>query len=309
MQSATPQGLFGILFRHVGWRTFLSEYWAQKPLHVQDCRELTGVLPGLSDFPALVAGSLNAERWEQMSADIHCSFVDQNSTVRSMRVPGGQWAHAYNAGLSLCFGGVDRWHAKLRELVDDCRRSTPHTGEIYVTAYCTPKRSGGPMHFDSQHVFFLQVAGEKHWRISQAPAAVDPLRNVTASAFPSGKARLKEWGVEARHPDACEMADVVLREGEALYLPPGTWHEPRTKDSASLHYSLTLTPVSFGTMIAPQLLKYLSEHPAWRTDLRYLEGEGAMEEFLTERLEEMRALLERLMAPELIDMWSRPTQK
>ena len=308
MQSATPQGLFGIIFRRVGWTTFLSEYWAQRPLHVQDCRDLTGVLPGFSDFPALVAGSLNAEVWDQRFSEVQCSFVDQSSTARSMKVPSGQWADAYNAGLSLCFGGVDRWHARLRELVEDCKRSSSRPGEIYVTAYCAPKWSGGPMHFDNQHVFFLQAAGEKHWRISKAPAARDPLQNMSASALPLGKPRLKGWGVDVRHPEACEMEDLVLREGEVLYLPPGTWHEPRTKDSASLHYTLTLTPVSFGTMIGPQLLKYISEHPAWRADLRYNEGEEAAEQFVAERLAEMRALFEKLMAPQLIDPWSRPLQ-
>jgi len=299
MQSATPQGLFGCLFRQVSWHAFSREYWAKRPLHIQDCRELTGALPGMQDFPALVAGVLNADRWDQSSSELQCSFLDASSAVRTMKVPAGQWAHAYNAGLSLCFGAVHRWHPRLGELIDECQRLSRRSEPVFVSAYLTPKRSGGPMHFDSQHVFFLQVAGQKHWRISKAPAAVGPMRNVMASEFSPGETRMTVLGVEVRHPDSCEMEDIVLREGDALYLPPGTWHAARTLEAASLHYTLSLLPVSFATIMSQQLHELTAEHPAWRMDLRYVDPEGDLAQLLAARLEEMRALLEKVTAAKL----------
>lgn len=301
MQFGTPQGRFGILFGQVDWQVFLREFWARRPLHIRDCRALTGTLPGLSEFPALLAGSLSADGWDQSHSEIQASHIDETSRVRHMMLPVGQWARAYNAGFSLCVNRIEHWHAGLQELVDDCKHSSRCAGEVGVSAYLTPKRSGGPMHFDSQHTFFLQVSGEKRWRISTAPAAVAPLQNTLASQLQHerGRKRLKSLGIAPRPPESCEMEELILREGEALYLPPGAWHEPRTSDSASLHYTLALHPVSFSSLFMPYLQKLLVEQTAWRTDLRYLDPESA-DRLITERLEETRALLKKVSAAELV---------
>lgn len=87
---------------------------------------------------------------------------------------------------------------------------------VQVNAYVTPPSSRGfSAHYDLHDVFVLQFAGEKRWIVHE-PVLEAPLRSQ-----PWGQRRA---AVEAAARDREPALNVVLRPGDALYLPRGWLH-------------------------------------------------------------------------------------
>jgi hypothetical protein len=100
---------------------------------------------------------------------------------------------------------------------------------VQINAYVTPPQAQGfSDHYDVHDVFVLQVAGEKRWFIRE-PVLRHPTRN-------------QPW---TDHRAAVEAAarqtpliDVVLRPGDALYLPAGFLHAAQALGETSAHLTV-----------------------------------------------------------------------
>src|SRR5262249_44843073 len=159
-------------------------YWAKQPLHIGGDPRRFENLPGLSRFPQLLVGRLTGNRWVPRDQKIaQGSFVDSGGKVREIPIPYSTVPEAYNAGLSLCFDYVDHEDAALPELVKSIQNHTDFPGAVGTTCYLTPPHAGSAMHFDCEHVFFCQVSGRKHWKISRRPAFEAPPVNLGYAYF------------------------------------------------------------------------------------------------------------------------------
>ena len=106
---------------------------------------------------------------------------------------------------------------------------------VCVNAYATGAGAvvSAPPHTDKQRVLVLHTAGAKRWRVFSPPpparSACDPLAR--------GKG---EDSLVMRELSELPLLDVVLRAGDALYVPAGFPHVTDTVDSteASLHLTL-----------------------------------------------------------------------
>ena len=100
---------------------------------------------------------------------------------------------------------------------------------VQVNAYVTPPASQGfAAHYDVHDVFVLQFAGEKRWIVHE-PVFDVPLRS-------------QDW---TRHRDDVlataerePALDIVLREGDALYLPRGWVHSAEAEEHVSGHLTV-----------------------------------------------------------------------
>ena len=284
---------------------FLSQYWERSPLHIRNTAQPHKFheLPAIGGLPQLLAGELRPDgRWAKRPVVVQASMLDADQRVRDLGVmPASSFEQLYNAGASLCFSPVDHAHPVLREWVAAVSGHTALAGNVGITCYLTPPRSGGPMHFDAQHVFFCQAEGEKHWRFGTRPAMAAPPFNIVANTLASSdlQAALASAGFEVRRPEDCELTEVVLEPGDVLYLPPGTWHEPRTRDHPSLHYTFTLTPLGFGELLFAILRTITATRTDWRRDLRFIDAASATDppRFFAERFAELQQEIAR-MSPE-----------
>jgi lysine-specific demethylase/histidyl-hydroxylase NO66 len=107
-----------------------------------------------------------------------------------------------------------------------------------INSYWTPANGQGfAPHYDDVDVFLLQLEGQKHWRIYQPPTEGDWLSRVSSEDY---------------KPDEIgkPVLDIVLKQGEMLYMPRGTVHqgdtthventlENGTKKSHSLHVTFS----------------------------------------------------------------------
>ena len=105
-----------------------------------------------------------------------------------------------------------------------------------VNAYVTPPSSRGfSAHYDIHDVFVLQVAGEKRWIVHE-PVHESPLRTQPWTQHRESVAR----AVAETEP----TLDVVLRPGDALYLPRGYLHAAEALGDVSSHLTVGIHVVT-----------------------------------------------------------------
>jgi ribosomal protein L16 Arg81 hydroxylase len=95
---------------------------------------------------------------------------------------------------------------------------------VHANVYCSPANTQGfQCHYDLHEVFVLQIDGTKRWRVYHP-----------TTEFP-----VDGWRPEdAPHESTEPYVDVVLRQGDVLYVPRGHWHYAIAEDSPSLHITV-----------------------------------------------------------------------
>ncbi len=100
---------------------------------------------------------------------------------------------------------------------------------VQVNAYVTPPASQGfAAHYDVHDVFVLQFAGEKRWVVRE------PVFDIPLRSQPWTQHRADILAAADREP----ALDVVLREGDALYLPRGWVHSAEAEEHVSGHLTV-----------------------------------------------------------------------
>ncbi len=111
----------------------------------------------------------------------------------------------------------------------------------------------GGIHWDTHSVFALQTAGKKRWRVFQ-PVVEQPESHHRSFFFDI--------------PEAEPILDVVLEEGDVLYLPRGFVHQVRSPpDSDSMHLAFGVYLPTWADLIDGVLKRAqleLSNRPSWR---------------------------------------------
>lgn len=294
---------FNDLLKPYSLNDFLADFWERRPVCLPceaDGATRFSDFPNLEQLPQLLAGNYIAGQWNGGPSHASASILDKNGVACGLgQVPRGMFEQLYNAGVSLCLGPMNYYNKNLKAFVDSVKKGTCITGDIGMTCYVTPPGSGSPMHFDCQNVFFCQVSGTKHWKYSVLPATEYPPVNLVPK-FPDFRptmAALNEVGINVAPPEECEFTEVTLHPGDVLYLPPGVWHEPRTSDDHSLHYTLTFVPFGFLHLLIPWMRLLMLKNPEWRKELRFLDTHadtGKLTTFLRSRIEELQASVREL---------------
>ena len=96
-------------------------------------------------------------------------------------------------------------------------------------SYWTPRGSQGfAPHYDDVDVFLLQLEGEKHWRLYPPPGDVDVLSRHSSEDYEPSQLPPKP------------TMSIVLKAGDALYMPRGWVHQGHTDASThSLHITFS----------------------------------------------------------------------
>ena len=142
-------------------------------------------------------------------------------------------SEAVARGATLC---LHEMHTFSPEVADFAALVAQQTGyQVGGWVFLTPAHSrGADPHADSSSIFMCQVEGSKRWRISR------PLKSRPG----------KRW----RPADgAVEILDVLLREGDCLYMPRGFVHVGEAGDEASVHLSLSLDTPSWAMVLEQAL--------------------------------------------------------
>lgn len=293
---------FAEIFEPLAVDAFFHRSWNTSPIEIRGNSAKFDALPSSTLLPTMCAGRIDEQyRQQTRYVSTNATAVDKDGGIVQLNsVPTSMHSQLYNAGFSLCFGDVSGLDRELRELVEDAATLSRFRSSISVTCYLTPPHSNGVLHFDRQHVFFLQREGTKYWRISQTPAVRNPVENflypnATREYFDA----MKRKGYEISIPSNCGFRDIKLETGDILYMPPGYYHLQHTLEERSFHYTLTLDTVSFWNLFMSSMHLELLKHCAsYNDDIRMLDN-ARRREFLGKQLAALKNDISSLTVEDL----------
>ena len=240
-------------------RDFFAHHWERKPLHVvRGHPERYSKLFSLADADRVLSNSCGAWSTAIRVVDNGRAMPLRVRRSGGNRAPGGLEAayQAYREGATLILSSLqDRWPA-VRALHDELADALG--GSVNVNAYLTPPHSTGfSAHYDTHDVFVLQTAGSKKWRIQQPPIVL-PLKT---QAFT--KENVSASSDQASDP----LLEVVLAQGDLLYIPRGVLHAAEAGDAASLHLTVGVFPPLLGPTLVSAIRTAVEQNPALRVAL------------------------------------------
>ena len=137
-------------------------------------------------------------------------------------------ARLFADGTTIVLQALHRIWPPVIEFATDLRAELGHP--VQVNAYVTPPSSRGfSAHYDIHDVFVLQIAGEKRWIVHE-PAFEAPLRTQPWTQ--------RRADVERTVAEQEPLLDVVLRPGDALYLPRGFIHAAEALGETCAHLTV-----------------------------------------------------------------------
>ncbi|WP_158883632.1 JmjC domain-containing protein [Amycolatopsis anabasis] len=198
-------------------------------------------------------------------------------------------------GHTLILRSLHRFHPPLRAFAHALAADLGHP--VRVNAFISPPHAvGAALHYDTQDVFVLQIAGSKVWELKSPPIR-HPLPSHAWFDFPPRRQ-------DELRASAEPLGVLTLRPGDTLYLPGGTMHAPRTEDSVSIHLTVGVTKVSRHELLR-HLVDVAGEDPWFReaVDLGALE---AAEDAARELLGQATARLAHRAAEDPVDrlLWT-----
>ncbi|MCX7684214.1 MAG: cupin domain-containing protein [Acetobacteraceae bacterium] len=156
----------------------------------------------------------------------------------------------FDAGATLVLSQFHLHHPVLARFCRGLERVFLHPvqSNIYLTP---PGAQGFRRHFDGHDVLVLQVSGEKRWRIWEGQPFPDPTPRTP-------------W--DNRFAPVGEEREVLMRPGDALYVPRGVMHEAMAQPDGepSLHITVGLLEPCVAALLRRLLDRLEQEEPRLR---------------------------------------------
>jgi len=142
---------------------------------------------------------------------------------------------AYLDGCSIIINHADFHHEKIAELCKNLQQTFPH---VYANAYLTPACSHAvKAHADDRDVLVIQVKGKKKWRVYKQVPIQYPHTNEQVGK----NGRIVDDDSVLNGGLCFGNKEIVLEEGDVLYLPRGYVHEASCGESSpSFHLTCAL---------------------------------------------------------------------
>lgn len=265
---ATGEFTLAHLLHPLTSQEFHAIYWQRQPLHLTGW---TSRFAGVFDLDRLRAALARREQAGLLVRVSSDREGDGGAAAAHVLVDGGDIAQHLQAGASVCVDGLERADPQLAELASTLKRQIGHAGPVSVKSYLSPPGYGFNTHFDAHVVTTLQIEGCKRWRISRTPGVRFPVDNAfldadgTVRCIGRTPSSLRPW--ERPEVDQLDFAEVLLRPGDVLCLPAGTWHDAKAVDGHSLALNLSFSTAGVLDLLLDTVTQRLQELPYWRAGL------------------------------------------
>jgi ribosomal protein L16 Arg81 hydroxylase len=242
--------------------TFLDEYWDKQSIHLTG-NQRNGGASLVSDLGFDVR-ELRQAAARLPAGGVRARFRSRaTGEDRQIEATADQIEPLFDGGLSIQLVHLQRAHAGVALLLGRLRAELQLAGHISCDAHLSSACTGQPSHFERDPVMYLQLAGSQTWSYGRGPVLPYP---------PAGLAAI-DWAVEAyqqRHPWARvpgpkdeKLRTSLLRPGDVLYLPSGTWHEALASDQ-SLALAIAFRSAPLHRLVATALEEALAPFAQWR---------------------------------------------
>ncbi len=166
-------------------------------------------------------------------------------------------------GATLVINRIDEFQTSIFDLCKDISQIffVPIHANLYLSS---GEKEGFGLHWDDHDVLVLQIEGTKKWEI-----------NGFSRKFP-----LFRDSKDANHPNG-KSTELLLKKGDALYIPRGLWHKVTSIGEPSLHLTF-----SINTLTGIDLLKWVSDNllneQLFRENLPLFGTEGERRDYIDE---------------------------
>lgn len=199
----------------------------------------------------------------------------------------------FHEGASIVLNEVHRFSSCLMDLASSL--SEELGVQCVVNAYLTPPQSVAlSPHFDSHDIFALQVVGQKQWFVDSGRS-----RLTTKSTF--------QPILSADQASLVDFKEVMMEEGDVMYLPRGCAHHARTISGQSMHLTVGLYPLEWSEFIASAVEAAASASEA--RELRTSVPLGLKRQHPSFYRQELLDRLSGLFTDEVIDQALRSCEK
>ena len=234
---------------------FVAEYFEKLPLHIM--REDSGYYSGLltlNDLDSVLARHLLRQADCRVTKQIKMvpprEFLSTSSKGMEDVVDPTKIHALIREGATIIFEAAHRWHPPLNKLTNTIYREWGHHSQCNV--YLTPPGSYGfGPHYDTHDVIILQVHGSKRWKLYD---------NRIELALQSQAKTVTALADEPSH-------ELVLQQGDALYIPRGLVHDAETLDDTSAHITLGLLFYTWNEFLSDTINRAAHDNVALRKAL------------------------------------------
>jgi ribosomal protein L16 Arg81 hydroxylase len=158
------------------------------------------------------------------------------------------------SGASLLLNDIDTLNPGLAAVAHALEKVLE--SRVQGNLYCSSRqRQAFPSHFDTHDVYALHVEGEKLWRIYEGrldhPVSHPTFKGQPTSFHESSKGKI--------------AAEVLLRPGDLLYIPRGTYHDAIAQTDGTVHVAFGAVAV-IGLDLVSGLFERALQDPLFRSD-------------------------------------------
>jgi mannose-6-phosphate isomerase-like protein (cupin superfamily) len=208
-------------------QNFLEKVWASHVhLHLADPAQLTGLL-SFDDVDHLLTSTAIRTPAVRLARDGSvlpvAAYTRSGATLAGQALTGlvdpRKVLDLFEGGATVVLQGMHRYWPPVTRLVAELELALGHPCQ--ANAYLTPPGSQGfAVHSDSHDVFVFQTHGSKLWEVHAAPGEDDH-----------------------------DAREVLLEPGLSMYLPTGTPHAARARDTVSLHVTIGINQLTWRTLL------------------------------------------------------------
>ena len=254
-QARVGGGSLEALIAPIPVEQFVAEHFGSFPLHVEgDAGRFTGLLDWDGLERLIENHPVDETRLRLVRLGKNIPPKRYTRTLGGIdRIDGGALSLLLDSGATLIINHIDDLVREIAVLADDIGDRLGARTAVNLYASCRSDHGFDP-HWDHHDVLVLQLAGRKTWSIYK-PTRPDPLRGDPFVAPDEG-------GLDR---------EVLLKDGDVLYLPRGWIHAPVPAGEASLHLTVAITRPT-GAGFLEWLAKELTSNPQVRAAIP-LEGD------------------------------------
>ena len=235
-----------IHFQDISLNTFLNEYWQKKPLVIR--KALPDFINPLN--PDELAG-LSLE--EGIESRIVCETPDETPAWHLKRGPFSEsdFNHLPKTHWTLLVQGVDRIIPEVSQLLNHFDFIPQWRIDDVMISFASLHGSVGP-HYDNYDVFLYQAKGRRQWSLTSKHCnEANYLENLELRI-------MKAFDIEEQ---------IILEEGDMLYLPPHIGHYGISQSDECMTYSFGYRSYQ-GQEMLDSLGDFVSEKEAFKAFYR-----------------------------------------
>lgn len=231
---------------------FHREYFGKMPLYRKGVVGNPSEILSAAELDDLI--SLEMVRPPYIKLNLNGSGVPEKGYTRSVIVQGtnvtdtvvaSKVYELFKAGATVTWSSLNHVLPKMRVLADMINSElSVRTDPV---AFLTPAgRKGYPPHHDPVDLFIVQLSGTKRWKLWDMP---NPRKGDNESYT---------------HEELGEPTlDILLSQGDVLYLPYGTPHAAVAEEQTSLHLSIMMRPRMWSDLLLETAKEILAEDPIY----------------------------------------------